>query len=116
MTFVGSVEINGSSSLFAMSPDHFPLVLFSQQDHNSPPTIDAPPGSEVYTDLPDDIDSVTRARKERVTCALSYSTQSGEPPCVATRLYLEAPATAPLYAVLRLAIACYGHYGRYAKP
>lgn len=68
MTFVGSVEMNGSASLYAMSPDHYPLVLFSHGDQNGLPAIDAPPGTEAYPDLPDDIDSVTRARKERATC------------------------------------------------
>lgn len=82
-TFIGLVETNGS--LFAMSPEHFPLVVFHQQrnhafTHSPPafrrPTIDAPPGEgrledDTYLDLPDlpdDIDGVSRLLKEHERC------------------------------------------------
>lgn len=82
-TFIGLVESNGS--LFAMSPEHFPLVVFHQQRNHAftrslpsshRPTIDAPPGEvrledDLYSDLPDlpdDIDGVSRLLKEHERC------------------------------------------------
>lgn len=82
-TFIGLVDTNGS--LFAMSPEHFPLVVFHQQRNHAftrsqpavrRPTIDAPPGEgrledDTYLDLPDlpdDIDGVSRLLKEHERC------------------------------------------------
>ncbi|KAH9947794.1 hypothetical protein B0H21DRAFT_311206 [Amylocystis lapponica] len=70
--YVGLVEETGS--LYAMSPDRYPLVVFgdSQYDYGVGRTIDAPPGSVLLDagfdpgrDLPLDMDSVTRRAKAR---------------------------------------------------
>ncbi|KAH8112370.1 hypothetical protein DFH11DRAFT_1607229 [Phellopilus nigrolimitatus] len=86
-TYVGLIEDNGA--LFAMSPDHFPLVMFSQDNYKPGgrgrgrrvPTIDAPPGyipgsedgdpdaEPDFLDLPLDVDGVTRLRKEYERCS-----------------------------------------------
>ncbi|KAJ7507249.1 hypothetical protein B0H11DRAFT_2153641 [Mycena galericulata] len=58
--YIGMVEETGS--LFAMSPDRFPLVVFGGGRQSKPKMIEgSPPGQE----LPGEIDAVTRARKER---------------------------------------------------
>ncbi|TCD64886.1 bifunctional endoribonuclease/protein kinase ire1 [Steccherinum ochraceum] len=72
--YVGIVEETGS--LFAMSPDRYPLVVFSDadsvDDYGVGRSIDPPPGSrwdfDSEFDLPLDIDSVAKRAKLRQLC------------------------------------------------
>lgn len=72
--YVGIVEETGS--LFAMSPDRFPLVVFSDantaDEYGVGRSIDPPPGSRWDFDpelnLPVDVDSVFRRAKLRQLC------------------------------------------------
>ncbi|KAJ7625015.1 hypothetical protein DFH06DRAFT_1339801 [Mycena polygramma] len=60
--YIGMVEETGS--LFAMSPDRFPLVLFSGGvGRKNGPKL--PAGKEPHLELPGEIDAVTAARKQR---------------------------------------------------
>ncbi|EIW53380.1 bifunctional endoribonuclease/protein kinase IRE1 [Trametes versicolor FP-101664 SS1] len=66
--YVGLVEESGS--LYAMSPDRFPLVVFSDANLDSPRSrrmLDPPPGSPTDSgkDFPPELDSVRRIAKER---------------------------------------------------
>ena len=69
--YIGLVEETGS--LFAMSPDRYPLVVFGDSNFEDDyrrraPTIDPPPGSshvDADRDFPPDVDSITRAMKRR---------------------------------------------------
>ena len=70
--YVGIVEETGS--LYAMSPDRYPLVVFGDANFEEGyarrvgRTIDPPPGSIGFDDdrdLPSDVDSITRAMKRR---------------------------------------------------
>ena len=78
--FVGLVEESGS--LYAMSPDRFPLVVFgdSNEDARHLRSIDPPPGSvfdptfDYDRDLPTDVESVKRLAKAR---RLRQSCQNG---------------------------------------
>ncbi|KII91735.1 hypothetical protein PLICRDRAFT_38574 [Plicaturopsis crispa FD-325 SS-3] len=56
--YVGLVEQSGS--LFAMTPNRFPLVAFGDRSIDPSPSADR--------DLPPDLDSVTKARKLRAMC------------------------------------------------
>ncbi|KAJ7130190.1 hypothetical protein C8R44DRAFT_699316 [Mycena epipterygia] len=60
--FIGMVEESGS--LFAMSPDRFPLVVFGDGKKTRPKLIDAPQG-ELPLELPGEVDAITQARKQR---------------------------------------------------
>ncbi|KAJ6481660.1 hypothetical protein C8R45DRAFT_1100091 [Mycena sanguinolenta] len=60
--YVGMVEETGS--LFAMSPDRFPLAVFSGGKRNKVKAID-PPADEAAVELPGDIDEITAERKRR---------------------------------------------------
>ncbi|KAJ6481659.1 hypothetical protein C8R45DRAFT_905022 [Mycena sanguinolenta] len=60
--YIGMVEETGS--LFAMSPDRFPLVVFSGGKRNKVKAID-PPADEKLVELPGDIDKITAERKRR---------------------------------------------------
>ncbi|KAJ6588415.1 hypothetical protein B0H19DRAFT_922323 [Mycena capillaripes] len=59
--YIGMVEETGS--LFAMSPDRFPLVVFSGGKKNVP-RIEGPTGDDP-TELPREVDAVTAVRKQR---------------------------------------------------
>ncbi|KAJ7625014.1 hypothetical protein DFH06DRAFT_1142336 [Mycena polygramma] len=62
--YIGMVEETGS--LFAMSPDRFPLVVFSGGGRkNGPKLLDGPVEKEPHLELPGEIDAVTAARKQR---------------------------------------------------
>lgn len=68
--YIGMVEETGS--LFAMSPDRYPLVVFGdsnfEDDYRRTITIDPPPGSSPSDgdrDFPYDVDSITRAMKRK---------------------------------------------------
>ncbi|KAJ7130189.1 hypothetical protein C8R44DRAFT_62074 [Mycena epipterygia] len=61
--FIGMVEESGS--LFAMSPDRFPLVVFGDGKKTRPKVINAPPQGEVPLELPGEVDAITQARKQR---------------------------------------------------
>ncbi|KAI0772825.1 hypothetical protein BD413DRAFT_711814 [Trametes elegans] len=70
--YIGLVEESGS--LFAMSPDHFPLVVFGDANLDSRrhrPFLDPPPGTghdpteSSDKDFPIELDSVRRLAKER---------------------------------------------------
>ncbi|EPQ51887.1 hypothetical protein GLOTRDRAFT_80895 [Gloeophyllum trabeum ATCC 11539] len=56
--YVGLVEETGS--LFAMTPEHYPLVAFSDVNHIQPLLSIDPPADR---DLPTDVDEVTRRRE-----------------------------------------------------
>ncbi|KAJ7883281.1 hypothetical protein B0H13DRAFT_1890511 [Mycena leptocephala] len=58
--YVGMVEETGS--LFVMSPDRFPLVVFGGGRRNRVKVEDAP---AMPSELPDEIDAVTAARRQR---------------------------------------------------
>ncbi|KAF7343463.1 hypothetical protein MVEN_01779100 [Mycena venus] len=58
--YVGMVEETGS--LFAMSPDRFPLVVFSDGRKNRVKIMDAPGDEE---QLPSEVDAITAERKRR---------------------------------------------------
>ncbi|KAJ7135397.1 hypothetical protein C8R43DRAFT_1072529 [Mycena crocata] len=60
--YIGLVEETGS--LFAMSPDRFPMVAFSGGKKTRIKTIE-PPLHDPLVELPSDIDAVTAARKQR---------------------------------------------------
>ncbi|KAF8208276.1 hypothetical protein K438DRAFT_1574766 [Mycena galopus ATCC 62051] len=60
--YIGMVEETGS--LFAMSPDRFPLVVFSGGRTNRVKVIDAGTDEELR-ELPTDLDAVTAERKRR---------------------------------------------------
>ncbi|KAH8097089.1 hypothetical protein BXZ70DRAFT_991005 [Cristinia sonorae] len=72
--YVGIIEESGS--LFAMSPDRFPLVIFSDtntaDEYGLGRSIDPPPGSrwdfDPDLDLPLDVDSVAKRAKLRQLC------------------------------------------------
>ncbi|EMD37006.1 hypothetical protein CERSUDRAFT_137409, partial [Gelatoporia subvermispora B] len=71
--YVGLVEETGS--LFALSPDHYPLVAFGDASlhggYSVGRSIDPPPGTEFDDELPPDVDTVARrvkARKLRQMC------------------------------------------------
>ncbi|KAI8989133.1 hypothetical protein BD414DRAFT_486154 [Trametes punicea] len=67
--YVGLVEESGS--LFAMSPDRFPLVVFGDANVDSPRSrrmLDPPPGTVIEPaekDFPPDVDGIRRIAKER---------------------------------------------------
>lgn len=68
--YVGMVEETGS--LFAMSPDRYPLVVFGdtnfEDDYRRVGRIDPPPGSMPFDsdrDFPPDVDSITRVMKHK---------------------------------------------------
>ncbi|KAF7366667.1 hypothetical protein MSAN_00924600 [Mycena sanguinolenta] len=60
--YIGMVEEIGS--LFAMSPDRFPLVVFSGGKRNKANATD-PPADEPLLELPGEIDAITAERKRR---------------------------------------------------
>ncbi|KAK7042383.1 hypothetical protein R3P38DRAFT_2890191 [Favolaschia claudopus] len=60
--YIGLVEESGS--LFAMSPDNFPLVAFSGGGRRKPKLIEAPKENDPV-DLPKELDAITIARKQR---------------------------------------------------
>lgn len=67
--YVGLVEESGS--LFAMSPDRFPLVVFGDADSDSARSrrmLDPPPGTHRQSskDFPPELDVVKRIAKERI--------------------------------------------------
>ncbi|KAJ6588414.1 hypothetical protein B0H19DRAFT_205878 [Mycena capillaripes] len=59
--YIGMVEETGS--LFAMSPDRFPLVVFRGGKNNVP--LIEPPTKDDPTELPREVDAVTAVRKQR---------------------------------------------------
>ncbi|KAJ6612782.1 hypothetical protein B0H10DRAFT_2051023 [Mycena sp. CBHHK59/15] len=67
--YVGMVEETGS--LFAMSPDRFPLVVFGGEKKTRVKMIDAPVDGEA-AELPSEVDDVTRARKQRERAMNEY--------------------------------------------
>lgn len=74
-TYIGIIDEN--KSLYALSPEHYPLALFADKNYlfarpsGRVPTIDAPPGEgdSGLLDLPADIDSVSRLIRERERCS-----------------------------------------------
>ncbi|OSC99656.1 kinase-like protein [Trametes coccinea BRFM310] len=111
--YVGLVEESGS--LFAMSPDRFPLVVFGDANLDSPRSrrmLDPPPGT-VYDypadkDFPPDVDGVRRIAKERKLRELCRNGGSSDIRCLTgvrklgsdsqsriSRLLDGAPAVAP---------------------
>lgn len=90
--YVGIVEETGS--LFAMSPDRFPLVIFG--DANGRKTIDPPPGLASSSEIPYDLDSITRARKLRQLC----DSGAQDPRCMTGIRKLEADSRSRLSRLL----------------
>ena len=107
--YVGMVEETGS--LFAMSPDRYPLVVFGDtnlDDDHRVGRIDPPPGSMPFDpeerDFPPDVDSITRAmkrKKQKELCRNGSKDKrclTGVRPLESSRLsrLLDGPATVPL--------------------
>ncbi|KAF7343464.1 hypothetical protein MVEN_01779200 [Mycena venus] len=61
--YIGMVEETGS--LFAMSPDRFPLVVFSGGRKNRVKLIDASADEETRDELASEVDAITAERKRR---------------------------------------------------
>ncbi|KAI9056342.1 hypothetical protein FKP32DRAFT_1586082 [Trametes sanguinea] len=111
--YVGLVEESGS--LFAMSPDRFPLVVFGDANLDSPRSrrmLDPPPGSvrdyPADKDFPPDVDGVRRIAKERKLRELCQNGGTSDIRCLTgvrklgsdsqsriSRLLDGAPAVAP---------------------
>lgn len=107
--YVGIVEETGS--LYAMSPDRYPLVVFGDTNiddgYRGVGRIDPPPGSMPFNpgdrDFPPDVDSVTRAMKQKKLKKLCHSGSkdkrclTGVRPLESSRLsrLLDGPAQVP---------------------
>jgi serine/threonine-protein kinase/endoribonuclease IRE1 len=104
--YIGLLPSNDGGSLFAMSPDRFPLIVFN--DANSPgrvPStwrIDPPPGlrwedgTNGERDLPMDVESVTKMRRLREMC----KNGSMDPRCLTGVRPLEADSRSRLSRLL----------------
>ncbi|KAJ7747930.1 hypothetical protein DFH07DRAFT_830611 [Mycena maculata] len=81
--YIGLVEETGS--LFAMSPDQFPLVAFGAGKQNRPKMIDAVPDTG---ELPSEVDAITKARKQRERAMMGRDYGSEDDRCMdRTSLY-----------------------------
>ncbi|KAJ7031663.1 hypothetical protein C8F04DRAFT_1235902 [Mycena alexandri] len=89
--YIGMVEETGS--LFAMSPDRFPLVVFGGGGGSKPKmkTIGSgPKGEDPTVELPPEIDAVTAARKEREKAMKERDYGSDDDKCLdRTSLYTD---------------------------
>ncbi|KAF8208277.1 hypothetical protein K438DRAFT_320752 [Mycena galopus ATCC 62051] len=85
--YIGLVEETGS--LFAMSPDRFPLVVFSGGRTNRVKVIDAGTDEELQ-ELPPDLDAVTAERKRREKAMKERNYGSTDDRClVSSSLYTD---------------------------
>ncbi|KAJ6591077.1 hypothetical protein DFH09DRAFT_192933 [Mycena vulgaris] len=87
--YIGMVEETGS--LFAMSPDRFPLVVFSDGRKNRGKLIDAPSGKEeAQGELAGELDAITEARKKREKAMRERDYSSEDDRCLdRTSLYTD---------------------------